>query len=229
MEQETNIEEYQISDINKGLIGIYQLIQNDPSQIIETYKIHHGIYNSKDVQWRKDYFKIAKHQFNENKNPADLYFIMRTTTNGMPRYNKQGNFNNSCHFSRPGMNPLDVEKLIIKYNKLFNSKKITFECKSYKETNPNMDSILYCDPPYFQTKGMYFDNFDNQEFIDWINNLDCKWMLSYDGKINDESVSHCSPKYKRHEYLVSGNSSFRRYVSGKHDQAIISESLYLNF
>jgi site-specific DNA-adenine methylase len=153
---------------------------------------------------------------------------MRTTTNGMPRYNRAGQFNNSCHFSRPGMKPDDVAELIIHYNKLFNSNNIQFLTGDYSIFNPINEDLVYCDPPYENTKGMYFGGFDNSRFINWINNLNCKWLLSYDGKVNEEKVAHNSPNYIRHEYLVSGNSSFRRVIGNSKD-SIVSESLYLNF
>ena len=74
--------------------------------------------------------------------------------------------------------------------------------------------------------------FDNKKFIEWLNYLcdytEAKWILSYDGKINDNEVEHISPNFKRKEYLISGNSSFRRVIGNSKD-SIISESLYLNF
>jgi DNA adenine methylase len=237
LESDIKINNYYLSDINKELIGIYELIKNEPDKIIKSYKSHYMVFNQVevaglDIERRKDYFKFIRSYFNKNKNPEDLYWIMRTTTNGMPRYNKKGEFNNSCHFSRPGMNPDDVEKLINKYHKLFNSKNINFNCISYNTkfliNSPNINDLVYCDPPYENTKGMYFGGFDNKEFLEWINNLGCKWVLSYDGKVNSSKVEHTAPKFKRHEYLISGNSSFRRVIGNSND-SIVSESLYLNF
>jgi predicted metal-dependent phosphoesterase TrpH len=75
---------------------------------------------------------------------------------------------------------------------------------------------------------MYFGGFDNKSFIKWINRLKCDWILSYDGKVNESNVEHSAPNFKRHEYLVSGNSSFRRVIGNSND-SIVSESLYLNF
>ena len=122
----------------------------------------------------------------------------------------------------------DVEKLITKYNNLFNQNNIEFKHLNYAETTPSGNDILYCDPPYQNTKGMYFGGFNNKDFIEWLNKIKCKWILSYDGKINENKVDHISPCYVRHEYLLSGNSSFRRVI-GKSNNSIISESLYLNF
>lgn len=227
--EDIKIKRYVISDINNELIEIYKLIQNNPDKIISKYNEHHKIFNSSDIEQRKIYFMNVRDLFNKNHLPEDFYFIMRTTTNGMPRYNRDGNFNNSCHFSRPGMNPKDVEKIIKKYNKLFNENDITFLCSDYKDLKvENENDFIYLDPPYENTKGMYFGGFKNDIFIEWLNNLDCKYALSYDGKVNDEKVEHVSPNYVRHFYLTSGNSSFRRVIGNSND-SIVSESLYLNY
>lgn len=234
LESDIKVNQYYLSDVNSELIEIYRFIKEDPYVIIESYEEHYKIFNNGDFEDRKKYFYKVREEFNKSKKPEDFYFIMRTTTNGMPRYNKQGDFNNSCHFSRPGMNPDDVEKIIIKYNTLFNKGIITFSSTSYNNnqyfTNRKITSkdLLYCDPPYENTKGMYFGGFNNSEFIEWLNQVKCKWILSYDGKVNSTNIEHKSPNFKRHEYLLSGNSSFRRVI-GNSKNSIVSESLYINY
>lgn len=233
LESNIEVENYILSDVNEELIGVYKLIQEEPEILISAYKKHYDNFNSNDIQHRKDYFSKIRKEFNDNKNPEDFYWIMRTTTNGMPRYNRRGEFNNSCHFSRPGMNPDDVSKLLFKYNDLFKSKNITFINNDYRKIGENFQlnskyHLIYCDPPYENTKGMYFGGFDNKVFITWLNNLKCNWALSYDGKVNEDKINHVAPNYKRHEYLLSGNSSFRRVI-GNSNNSIISESLYLNY
>ena len=229
LKSDIKIDKFFLSDINSELIGIYNLIKKNPNNIITTYKKHHINFNNGDIQRRKDYFKEVKDEFNITKNSEDFYWIMRTTTSGLPRYNQKGEFNNSCHFSRPGMTPESVEKIIMKYHKLFIDNNVEFHNMDYKSIKfENSEDLCYFDPPYQNTKGMYFNNFNNVEFISWLNNLKCKWLLSYNGKINEENVSHISPIYKNHEYILSGNSSFRRIV-GKTNDTIISESLYLNY
>ena len=229
LENNYNINKYMISDINNELIEIYKLIKNDPYRLISKYNEHHTKFNMYNIEFRKKYFHEIREKFNKYHLPDDFYFIMRTTTNGMPRYNRNKEFNNSCHFSRPGMDPKKVENIILKYNKLFNNNDIEFICKDYKSLNiKQYDDFIYLDPPYENTKGMYFSNFNNKEFIEWINNINCKYALSYDGKINNDKVEHISPNYIRHYYINSGNSSFRRVIGNSND-SVVSESLYLNY
>ena len=236
LESDIKVDYYILSDVNKELIGVYQLIQDDPHVLINAYSKHYTNFNSSDIQHRKNYFADVRKEFNLTKKAEDFYWIMRTTTNGMPRYNKNGDFNNSCHFSRPGMKPIEVEKIILRYHNLMKYKHITITNSSYETLSDDFqisefkydNYFMYCDPPYENTKGMYFGGFDNTKFINWLNNLKCDWALSYDGKVNENKVNHIAPNYKRHEYLLSGNSSFRRVIGNSND-SIISESLYLNF
>ena len=231
---ETNIkvEKYIISDLNKELIDVYLLIKDNPTLLINTYKKHHLNYNSADIQHRKDYFNSVRDNFNKNKLPEDFFWITRNTINGLVRYNSSGKFNAPPHFGRAGMKPESIEKLILKYNKLFNEKNITFLNQSYENVKPNKGDLLYLDPPYEDkgTKGMYFCSFDNEIFLNYLNNIsdDVKWLLNYDGKINNDKIQHNEPVYKRLLYLVSGNSSFRR-ITKTSNSTIISESLYLNY
>jgi len=224
-----NIKNYFISDLNPDLINVYLLIKNNPSKLIDDYETHYNNFNVEDnlFENRKKYFTEIRSKYNKYKDASDFYWIMRTTTNGMPRYSKnKGEFNNSCHFTRPGMEPKKVKNIIEKYSLLFNEKNVNFNCCSYDEIEYN--GLIYLDPPYEGTKGMYYSKFNNEEFIVWLDNNKNKWILSYDGKVNNEKMEHKAPNYKNHIYLKSGNSSFRRVIGNSND-SVVSESLYMNF
>jgi len=47
-------------------------------------------------------------------------------------------------------------------------------------------------------------------------------------KVNDVEMKHKKPEFKRHEYLKSGNSSFRRVIGNSND-SIVYESIYINY
>ena len=59
-------------------------------------------------------------------------------------------------------------------------------------------------------------------------NLPYKYTLSFDGISREEDNTWNVPEdvYSRHEYLLSGNSSFKRTI-GKSNDSIVYESLYL--
>jgi DNA adenine methylase len=155
-------------------------------------------------------------------------FIMRTTTNGMPRYNHNGEFNNSFHITRNGIQPEKLTKIIYEWNELLNKNKVKFICCSYESIKPSKEDFLYLDPPYANTKGMYYGNINLNRMYDWLRQLSCNYILSLDGKSGEVDNTTDVPKdiYTKHFYLISGNSSFKRTI-GKSNNSIVYESLYI--
>ncbi len=92
--------------------------------------------------------------------------------------------------------------------------------------------IVYLDPPYFHTKGRYFGTIDFDRFLEYLADLNkrgIKWMLSFDGKRGEEDYTVNIPKelYKRHEFIPSGNSTFKKVIDKETEKVL--ESLYLNY
>ena len=75
---------------------------------------------------------------------------------------------------------------------------------------------------------MYFGGLDKDKFFDWLRNLDCGYLLSYDGISGEIDNTYKLPEdlYDKHIYLRSGNSSFKRTI-GKSNDSIVYESLYI--
>lgn len=223
------VNKYICSDLNNDLIDLWNLIKQHPILIADTYERMWNELNIDDNKERKkQYFYKIRKEFNEDKNPLDFMFIMRTTTNGMPRYNKKGEFNNSFHITRNGIKPNTLKNIIIQWSKLLNKHNVQFICQDYKKVNPNKNDFMYLDPPYVNTKGMYYGGLDYEKFWDWLRNQNCSYILSFDGISGDVDNTHAVPKdiYDKHEYLLSGNSSFKRIV-GKSNDSIVYESLYV--
>ena len=76
---------------------------------------------------------------------------MRTTTNGMQRYNRYGDFNNSFHVTRNGIMPEKLDKIIHEWNCLLNENNVSFISCTYEKINPQKSDFFYLDPPYANT------------------------------------------------------------------------------
>jgi DNA adenine methylase len=170
----------------------------------------------------------VRERYNKEHNPLDFMFIMRTTTNGMPRYNQKGEFNNSFHITRNGIDPERLRKIINEWSVLLNKNNVCFKCCSYDTIIPQKGDFMYLDPPYAGTKGMYFGGFDNKKLFEYLRKIDCSWAMSYDGISGREDNTFEVPQdlYDEHLYIKSGNSSFKRVI-GKSNDSIVYESLYL--
>ena len=221
-----------ISDLNQDLISSYSLIKSDPNAVVSGYCRMWNEMNCEQntIEDKKKYFEQVRARLNEYHDPIDFIFVMRTTTNGMPRYNSNGEFNNSFHITRNGINPDKFEKIVLEWSHMLNMNNVEFKCCSFDEIIPSKNDLLYLDPPYANTKGMYFGGFDNSKLFEYLGNVKCNWMMSYGGIAGDENLITDVPKelYKRHELLKSGNSSFRRII-GNNLHCDVMESLYLNF
>lgn len=222
-------ERFVASDINNDLISLWNLIKSNPDMIAYKYDIYWRYLNKdNDVDRKRRYFEIIRERFNKLREPEDFFFIMRTTTNGMPRYNKNGDFNNSFHLTRNGIEPGRMESILYEWSNLLREKNVEFIHQSYDAIKPEEGDFVYLDPPYANTKGMYYGSIDNDHLFDFLRGLPCSWAMSYNGISGDTDNTFDVPSdvFDSHEYIKSGNSSFKRIKESDKD-AMVYESLYL--
>ena len=228
--KEHHVNAFVCSDANSDLISLWNAIRDCPVFIVHKYaQMWNELNKDNDLGRKKDYFNKVRERFNESRSPQDFLFIMRTTTNGMPRYNHKGEFNNSFHVTRNGIEPERLTKILNEWSKILREKSVEFVCQDYRQVNPVKGDFLYLDPPYAGTKGMYHGGIDLESFWEYLRGLKCGYALSFDGKIDGGSdFTYSVPKdlFTEHEYLCNGNSSFRRVV-GNNTHANILESLYI--
>jgi DNA adenine methylase len=217
-------------DICEPLIDLWEEIKNCPKDLADGYRER---WTRLQTEGYEAYYKI-RDDFNKTHNPKDLMFLSRTCVNGLIRFNAQGEFNNSLHHTRPGINPDRLEKIILDWSD--HIKGAVFYAKDYQETTAKAveGDFIYLDPPYFHTVGRYYGtkSIDFQEFLDYLDGLNqrgIKYILSFDGKRGDTdyTVELPSELYKRHELVPSGNSSFKKVMDKQ--QQLVYESLYMNY
>jgi DNA adenine methylase len=217
-------------DICEPLIDLWKLIQENPNALADDY----------DKNWHRmqdegyQVFYEIRENFNKTRNPSSLFFLSRTCVNGLIRFNKNGDFNNSLHHTRKGIAPDRIRKILVDWSaRLAN---ISFVCADYRDTTAQATNgdFIYLDPPYFNTKGRYYgtSTIDFEEFFDYLKELNAKsvrYALSFDGSRGDKSYNTKLPEdlFKRHLMLPSGNSSFKKVIDGENLQ--VYESLYLNY
>lgn len=219
---------YILSDANNDLIDLFKEIKSNPGDVCAHYeKLWHELNEDADLERKKQYFAEIRSRFNEEHDPKDFMFIMRTCTNGMPRYNRDGNFNNSFHVTRNGIDPVSLWKIVYAWSEVLNGLNVDLYTCDYEQIQPGKNDFMYLDPPYFNTKGMYYGRIDYDKLWNYLEQLECKWVLSFDGISGDADNTCEIPKiYDEHYYLKSGNSSFKRVI-GKSRDSVVYESLYV--
>jgi DNA adenine methylase len=218
---------YVCSDINLDLINLWNEIKNNPETIIENYDLLWNELNKdKNIKRKVDFYNCIRTRFNDNKSPSDFMFLMRTAVNGMPRYNSKGNFNTSFHLTRNGIIPDKFKKDIIIWSNAI--KNVDFIHCNYTAIAPNVNDFIYFDPPYYNTKGMYFGGIKLNEFWEYLAKCNCDYILSFDGRTNFNDKTYSVPEnlYNRHVYTESANSSFRRTLQDS-SKVYVQESLYI--
>lgn len=215
-----------VGDINKPLINLWNAIKSNPIYLIEEYR---KMWNKLQEEGNQYYLSVRE-RFNQEQSEVDLLFLSRTCVNGLIRYNKNGEFNNSLHHTRPGIHPDRLSKIILDWSERIQH--IEFRCCDYREltATAKKGDIVYLDPPYFSTKGRYFGTIDYEDFIDYLYDLkkrQVRYLLSYDGTRGEHNYVVDLPKdlYKEHILIQSGSSTFRKVLDKKVE--IVFESLYI--
>lgn len=236
MNSDIFVKRYVCSDINKDLIALWEKVKYSPDEIYESYvKLWEELNKDNDIYRKRKFFEEQRDIYNKTHDPLVFFFIMRTTTNGMPRYNQKGEFNNSFHVTRNGIKPELLKPILTEWSVKLRKNNVEFVHRSYEEILGEVKEgdFIYMDPPYFNTKGMYFGGIDFESFFVFLENvskMNVRFALSFDGKSGNVDNTYNIPNdcYRRHLYIKSGNSSFKRTI-GKDKNAIVYESLYLNY
>lgn len=232
-----SVKRYICSDINKDLISLWNEIKNHPDKVYSSYlDLWTRLIRCQTVGEKRKFFEEQRELYNKEHSPFVFFFIMRTTTNGMPRYNKNGEFNNGFHLTRNGIEPKRLYPILLEWSKKLQRNNVEFRHCSYEEILKEVKNgdLVYMDPPYFNTKGMYMkDTIVFDDFFIHLKELcekNIKFLLSFDGKSGRVDNTCDVPRdcYTSHTYIKSGNSSFKRTI-GKDRNAMVYESLYWNY
>lgn len=215
-------------DICAPLIDLWKAIQSKPEELSEQYRVR---WERLQNEGYMVYYEV-RDNFNQTRSPEDLLFLSRTCVNGLIRFNSNGDFNNSLHHTRPGIDPIKLREIILDWSSRIKNVEFTAQDYTLTTINASKNDIVYLDPPYFHTKGRYFGTIDFDRFLDYLNDLNkrgVKYMLSFDGIRGQENYTVDLPKelYKRHVFIESGNSTFRKVIDKETEKVL--ESLYLNY
>lgn len=221
------------SDINPDLINLWNTIKDDPDGLFNEYKrLWSELYKIDDKLSKREYFERIRAVFNKDRDPKLFFFLMRTCTNGMPRYNKHKEFNTSFHLTRDGINPIRLKPVLMNWSELLNENEVTFKCCDYKEIIEEVEEgdLLYLDPPFANDRNfMHFGKFNHEDFFNQLRILCAReqsYVLSFDGRSSD---NHKVPYdcYENHVYINSKNASYRKTVDKLTNEDVF-ENLYWN-
>ena len=223
--------EYIISDALQPLMSIWNQILSSPHTLANDYE---RLWSEQLAHDENYYYKI-RDDFNRFRQAAPLLYLLTRCVKNAPRFNQQGDFNQSYDKRRLGMHPnkmrieiLGASLLLAKKTKALES---NFEAALVEAT---ADDLVYLDPPYEGTSTgvnkRYYKGVDRDRLIATLRDLNQRnvpYLLSYDGCCGTTTYGSPLPEdlHLTRLELVAGRSS-QATLSGRSE--ITVESLYVS-
>lgn len=214
-------------DINESLIDFWNKLKKSPEILVSCYQKE---WNLLQNDYRE--FFVVRDRYNIAPTGEDLLFLSRTCVNGLIRYNKNGKFNNSLHYSRKGINPDTLSGILFEASKQIQN--YNFFSGDYSQILSQVSSgdFVYLDPPYYNTKNMYFGKIDYDKLWDFLRELNkkgVKYALSFDGTSEQRKYDYAVPKdlYKRQILIKGLKSTFNKVIDKNLNNTM--ESIFLNY
>lgn len=221
------VKKYILSDINNDLIELWKTIQLKPYFIKKNYNLHWNNLNEiEDINNKKEYFCKVRKDFNSSRDPSLFMFLSRTSINGLIRYNSKNEFNSSLHLTRPGINPERFNKILDEWNFRIKENNVEFISQSYNKVNGDINDVIYLDPPYANTKGIYYGTIIYDDLFNWIKKQPSKVLLSFDGVTSEKNQLYNIPQdiFNTNSLCLKSKSSFNRLNK---KNITVQESLYI--
>jgi len=219
------IKKFVCSDINEPLIDIWNLVKNNPNEIVSSYRT----FWHKLKQGGKPFYYKIREEFNKDQNPCKFLFLLRTCRNGLVRYNKNGEFNSAFHFGRNGINPDKFANTIMNWHQKVEKRDVQFIVKDYRDISSEKGDFIYLDPPYLSTTQVYYGNIDFGLFWTWLRKQKGSYNLSLNGFKNNVDLTLDVPKdlYDEHHFIDNGLNTFNQLC--KNVRVESKDSLYVKF
>lgn len=227
LQSDIKVNKFVCNDINSDLINFFNKLKSNPDEIYIEYKKRWNELRSKsDIPEKQAYYNFIRERYNTTHDVFDFIFLSRTSVNGLIRYNSKGGFNAPFHLTRDGIKPDTFKSILNQWYKVLSNVDIVFTNENYCNFNPNENDYMFLDPPYANTKGMYFGTINYEEFWQWLRERKCNYALTFDGKRDEIDNTYAIPKdlYSKHIYLDGKISGFKKLHS---DVNYVKESLYI--
>lgn len=140
-----------VNDINKELINLYSVIQNNVEELIDKLSDTEAYSNTSECYYRIRELDREPQRYNKMTGidrAARILYLNKTCYNGLYRVNSVGEFNSPFGSYK---NPNIVNEITLKaVNKYFNESNIKFLNVDFEKAvkNAKKNDFIYFDPPY---------------------------------------------------------------------------------
>lgn len=224
-------QQHVIADSLDPLIGVWKRILEDPRDLADNYE---RVWCGHE-RGGPDYYTSVRTRFNTEGDPADLLYLLARCVKNSPRWNRDGQFNQSADLRRLGMQPTKMRREILGAHDVLRNKTVAvagdFESTS---ADARTQDLVYMDPPYEGTSGnrdtRYHQGLARERLLitlDDLNRRDVPWVLSYDGRCGEKEYgSPLPPELGAVRLEIDAGRSSQATLNGRADKTI--ESLYVS-
>jgi DNA adenine methylase len=221
---------YVIGDALEPLIQLWQMVIDDPARPAEQYEKH----------WRRErenpidaYYEIRA-EFNSDRNPAKLLYLLARCVKNAVRFNPAGEFNQSPDKRRTGTQPQTMKAELFAAHRLLAGKSQAVHSDFLPLfLNAREGDFFYLDPPYQGTSEgrdqRYIAGVSRDQMIGALTVLNEKripFILSYDGSCGERSYGRPLPEAVARRILLDVGRSSQATLNGRDDVTV--ESLYVS-
>lgn len=221
---------YVIGDVLEPLVQLWNIVIDDPTHLAEQYG---RLWHRERAKHIDAYYEIRT-EFNADRSPAKLLYLLARCVKNAVRFNPSGEFNQSPDKRRTGTRPQLMENEIFAAHRILSGR-----CSSVhgdfmvliEAARPG--DFFYLDPPYQGTSGgrdkRYIANVSRDRIVEGLTLLNEKripFILSYDGSCGNQNYGvPLSSDIAQRVLLDTGRSS-QATLNGRADVTI--ESLYIS-
>lgn len=226
------------SDAFGPLIGIWQMLNEDKSQVVAWYSERWERYNTA-ADPRKVYEEI-KASYNAEPNAADLLFLSRSCYGGVVRFRRTDGFMSTPMGVHKPVSPSSfAQRAEIWAERTAGVEFVQLDYREAFEMAKSGD-VVYCDPPYSHSQTILYgaQTFDLQDLFEQIGQAKSRGIrvaLSIDGNKESGSALLKLPipegLFERATLVNVGRSMLKRFqMEGQSlESHVVSDRLLLTF
>jgi len=220
-----------VGDTLEPLCGIWHQIVADPQRLAAEYaELWHD-----QLSHPIPFFNKVREEFNCDRTPSKLLFLLARCVKNAVRFNPSGQFNQSADKRRLGTRPKTMKAEIEAAHRLLKGRCDIF-CGDYKKSldKATANDIVYMDPPYQGTSegrdSRYFGSVDRKDLVSALEKLNergVQFVLSYDGACGGRTYGEALPEHLRcKRVLVDTGRSSQATLNGLEHRTV--ESIYVS-
>jgi DNA adenine methylase len=219
-----------LGDKLASLVGLWREIVQNPEQIAVEYE---ELWYRERARPIAEFYEI-RGEFNCDRRPAKLLYLLARCVKNAVRFNPSGEFNQSPDKRRTGTRPEVMRQELLAAGRLLKGRTET-RCADFLEvfeTSQPAD-FFYLDPPYQGTSegrdSRYIDGVTRERLIEGLRVLNARgnpFILSYDGSCGDRTYGDRLPLELASRVLLDVGRSSQATLNG--DDHVTIESLYIS-